>query len=512
VPEPTTEPSQYPPGPLLEATGLTKDYPGLRALDGVDFTLRAGEIHALMGENGAGKSTLIKVLTGATPSDGGRVRLAGESIQPHSPMHAQQLGISTVYQEVNLIPDLSVAENLYLGREPVRLGRIDWRQVRRGARSALERMHLSVDVSRPLRSCSIAMQQMIAIARALDLSARVLILDEPTSSLDRKEVEQLFSVLRRLRDEGLAILFVTHFLDQVYAVSDRITVLRNGRLVGAFVTKDLPRVQLVNKMIGREVATGESRGASVGADEPSGEPVLSARALGRRNAIEPFDLDIHPGEVVGLAGLLGSGRTEAARLLFGLDRPTSGRVAVRGRPLRLRSPRRAMAAGLGLLPEDRKSQGIIAELSVRENIVLAMQAGRGWLRAIPLAAQRRLAEKYIKALHIATTDADKPVRELSGGNQQKVVLARWLATEPVVLILDEPTRGVDVGAKEEIERLIGTLRDDGLAILFISSELEEVVRDSQRVIVLRDRRTVGELRGDKITEPKVMEMIAGGAS
>lgn len=512
MPDPNTNANQDSAQPLLEAAGLTKDYPGLRALDDVDFSLRTGEIHALMGENGAGKSTLIKVLTGATPSDGGRIHLAGEPVRPQSPMHAQQLGISTVYQEVNLIPDLSVAENLYLGREPTRFGRIDWRQVRRRARAALERMQLGVDVSSPLRSCSIAMQQMIAIARSLDMSARVLILDEPTSSLDRKEVDQLFTVLRRLRGEGLAVLFVTHFMDQVYAVSDRITVLRNGKLVGSYATSELPRMALVSKMIGREVATGAGRARETDGSAPVGEPVLSARGLGRRNAIEPLDIDIHRGEIVGLAGLLGSGRTEAARLLFGLDRPTSGRVTVRGKPVRLRSPRQAMAAGLGMLPENRKGQGIIAELSVRENILVAMQAGRGWLRAIPLGVQRRLADKYIKALRIATTNADKPVRELSGGNQQKVVLARWLATEPIVLILDEPTRGVDVGAKEEIEKLIAGLRDDGLGILFISSELEEVVRDSQRVIVLRDRQKVGQLSGDEMTEPRVMEMIAGGGS
>ena len=497
---------------LLEARGVEKAFPGVRALDGVDFTLRSGEIHALLGENGAGKSTLIKIITGVYRRSGGTIVLDGRAIDPTSTGGAQTLGISTVYQEVNLIPSLSVAENIYLARQPKKWpGRIDWRAMRRGAADAMTRLKLPLDVTQPLGSYPIAIQQMVAIARAEDVSAKVLILDEPTSSLDREEVARLFDVMRRLKARGMGIIFVTHFLDQVYAVSDRITVLRNGKLIGEYEAAKLPRLELISKMIGRPASEVEAHHTAEEEKAEEGKRVfVSARGLGRRGSIEPFDLDLREGDVVVLAGLLGSGRTETARLLFGIDRSDTGQLRIDGVATTLRTPRQAVARRLALCPEDRRAAGIIPDLSVRENIVLALQARRGWLRKLSRARQVEIAEQYIAALRIATPDADRQVKLLSGGNQQKVILARWLLTEPRLLILDEPMRGIDVGAKFEIAQLIDSLRAQGLSIVFISSELEEVVRGSRRVIVLRDRKKIGELSGERITEQNVMSMIASG--
>lgn len=506
------------PAPLLALRGIIKVFPGVRALDAVDFTLRAGEVHALLGENGAGKSTLIRVLTGVFPRDAGTMSLVGRPLEPRSPQHAQQLGISAVYQEVNLIPHLSVAENIYLGRQPTRWGAIRWGAIRRGAEQALARLALKIDVNQPLASYSIAVQQLVALARALDIQARVLILDEPTSSLDAGEVAQLFRVMRRLRSEGFGIIFITHFLDQVYEVADRITVLRNGRLVGEYTPAELPRLALVAKMLGREpppqapTLPSPSEAEGLAAPSPTAPPLLRAVGLGRRGAVRPASLEIAAGTSVGLAGLLGSGRTELARLLFGADRADSGRIEIDGRRVRFRSPRAAIAWGLGFCPEDRQADGLVPELSVRENIALALQARRGFWRRLMGRTQRRLAQKYIAALDIATSDAEKPVGQLSGGNQQKVILARWLAAGPRLLILDEPTRGIDVGAKAEIERLVADLRQRGLAILFISSELDEVVRSCGRVIVMRDRAKIGELSGRSLTVSAILRRIAGEAT
>lgn len=496
--------------PLLELRQVRKTFPGVIALDGVDFTARRGEVHALMGENGAGKSTLIKVLTGAYRRDQGQMLLDGVSIDPRSPMEAQQLGISTVYQEVNLIPTLSVAENIFLGRQPRRWGKIDWKQIHRRSQAALERLNVQIDVSRQLSSYSIAIQQMVAIARALDVQAKLLILDEPTSSLDAGEVRQLFAVMRKLRDEGLGIVFVSHFLDQIYAISDRITVLRNGTLVGEYPTADLPRAQLIAKMMGRELAEFEAapKGEKGEGLAPS---LLSVRGLGRAGALRPIDLDIRAGEVVGLAGLLGSGRTETARLLFGIDKAETGTFQINGQAASISSPREAIDHGFAYLPEDRKTSGIIPELSIRENIVLALQARNGLLKSLSRRRQDEIAQRYIKALGIVTPHAEQSIRNLSGGNQQKAILARWLASDPKLLILDEPTRGIDVGAKAEIQKLTLSLVREGMAILFISSELEEVVRVSDRVVVLRDRAKVAELAGDQISEQAIMHTIAEGA-
>jgi simple sugar transport system ATP-binding protein len=494
---------------LLELRGIGKSFPGVVALAGVDFTVRAGEIHALLGENGAGKSTLIKVLTGVHPADAGEIRLGGRLIRPAAPKEAETLGISTVYQEVNLVPSLSVAENITLGRQPGRFGLLNWRAIRRRAQAALARLEVVCDVDAELGSLSVAHQQMVAIARALDTSARLLVLDEPTASLDEKEVAELFAVMRKLKAEGLGIVFVTHFLDQVYAVTDRLTVLRNGQLVGEYATADLTRLQLVGKMLGREVSAADFSASAAAAPAATGQPLLAARGLGRRGAIAPVDLSLHPGEVVGLGGLLGSGRTETARLLFGIDAADSGGISFKGERARCGSPREAVRLGLAFCSEDRKAEGILPNLSVRENLIFALQGKRGALRALSRAEQAQLCAHYIKALRIKTADAETPIKNLSGGNQQKVLLARWLATQPAVIILDEPTRGIDIGAKQEIEQLIAKLRDDGLAVLFISSEIDEVVRNCSRVLVLRERRLTGEVAGAELNSERLMHLMAG---
>ena len=495
--------------PLLSARGIGKRFPGVIALNSVDFTVRPGEIHALLGENGAGKSTLIKVLTGVHPADSGEITLKGRRISPSSPAEAEACGISTVYQEVNLVPSLSVAENLTLGRQPGRFGFINWRSTRRHAQQALARLGLQLDVNAELGSLSVALQQMVAIARALDRSARLLILDEPTASLDEKEVADLFAIMRRLRSEGMGIVFVTHFLDQVYAVTDRITVLRNGTLVATSATADLPRLQLVSQMLGRDFSDSATAPASSTAASAS-KPILAATSLSRPPALHPVNLTLHRGEVLGLAGLLGSGRTELARLLFGVDRHTTGQIQISDTPVRISSPRHAIRHGLAFSSEDRKHEGILPNLSVRENLILALQAKRGAARALSRAEQEKLCDHYIRALRIKTADAEVPIRNLSGGNQQKVLLARWLATQPAVIILDEPTRGIDVGAKAEIEQLIAKLRADGLAVLFISSELEEIARTSSRVLVLRERRPAGEFTSTQISVPTLMQAMAAG--
>jgi len=499
-------------GIVLEARGLTRHFTGVLALSGVDLRLHAGEVHALMGQNGAGKSTLIKVLTGVYPPDAGTLQLDGQTISPSSPVAAQRLGISTVYQEVNLCPNLSVAENIFAGRYPRKgasgLWRIDGAAMRSRSRALLARLNLDIDVGRLLSSYSVAVQQMVAIARALSVQAKVLILDEPTSSLDEQEVERLFAVLRQLRAEGMAILFVTHFLEQMYAICDRITVLRNGERVGEYLKADLPAKALITAMVGRELSAAIGRDDR--ATDVTGPVLLEARGLGRRGQLNPVDVSLRAGEVVGVGGLLGSGRTELARLLFGLDHSDSGELHMSGERVRFDNPAQAIGRGLGMCPEERKHDGIVAELSVRENIALALQARTGIWPNLSYARQKEIAERFVKTLGIKVADIETPIALLSGGNQQKVVLARWLATEPRLLILDEPTRGIDVAAKQEIMNEILKLARGGLAVLFISSEMEEVVRVSDRIVVMRDRSKVGELPGNS-SEQAVFHMIASEA-
>lgn len=487
-------------------------FPGVKALDGVDLTLRKGEIHALMGENGAGKSTLIKCLTGINDFEAGEIRIDGIDgpVKNHSTLDAQKVGISTVYQEVNLCPNLSVAENLYIGREPKNfIGTIDRKKMYRKAEELVKRLEIDVDVYQNLENYSLAIQQMIAIARAVDMDCKVLILDEPTSSLDDVEVDKLFVMMNQLKQNGVSIVFVTHFLEQVYAVCDRITVLRNGTFVGEYPVDELPRVKLVAAMMGKDfddLASIKPEGFDTLKDAPM---QIEAQGLSHKGTIKPFDLNLRKGEVIGLTGLLGSGRSELARVIYGADKAQTGTLKVAGKEAKINQPIDAMQLGMGLLPDDRKAEGIIGDLSVRENIILALQAKRGMFHLIPRAQQEKMADHYIKMLQIKTASRETPIKQLSGGNQQKVILGRWLATDPDFLILDEPTRGIDVGTKTEIQKLIIHLAQEGKSIMFISSEIEEMLRTCNRMAVLRDGAKVGELEGE-LTQERVMSAIAGG--
>ena len=496
---------------VLTMTGISKTFPGVNALDSVDFTLRRGEIHALVGENGAGKSTLIKVLTGVEHPDAGAIELEGKIVQVRSPQQSQELGISTVYQEVNLCTNISVAENILLGHEPHRFGSIHWRRMNAQASLAVKRLGVDIDVTQALGNYSVAIQQMVAIARALEvLSAKVLILDEPTSSLDVTEANRLFDVMRKLKSEGIGIVFITHFLDQVYQVADRITVLRNGKLVGTYPTASLPRLELIAKMLGRTLTDLDEVSKAKSKEEQAKERKVwvEAKGLGRKGSLEPVDLELNVGEVVGLAGLLGSGRTELADLIFGIDTPDTGSLLIDGQKITHFSPLQSLKHGVALCPEDRKAEGIVGDLTIRENIILALQARYGWVKFLNAQKQNEIAQKYIQLLGIATPSPEQLVKNLSGGNQQKVILARWLATDPHLLILDEPTRGIDVGAKAEIQKLVLDLAEEGKSILFISSELEEVLRTSHRIVVLRDHKKAAEYPGD-VSDQTIMQTMAG---
>ena len=500
-------------GVVLQMKGIYMTFPGVRALQNVSFTLKKGEIRALMGENGAGKSTLIKCLTGVNKFEAGEIYLEGfeGAIVNKDTMDAQSKGIATVYQEVNLCPNLSVAENLYIGREPLtRLKTVDRRTMNKKAAKLMEDLQLEVDVTRNLEDYSLAMQQMVAIARAVDMDSKVLILDEPTSSLDDREVEKLFTMMRRLKDQGVGIIFVTHFLEQVYEVCDGITVLRNGQLVGEYQIEDLPRVKLVAAMMGKDfddLASIKKEGSS---SIDHNEMEIEAKGLSHAGTIKPFDLDIRKGEVIGRTGLLGSGRSELARVIYGADRAQTGTLKVDGKEVRIHNPIDAMKLGMGLLPDDRKAEGIIADLSVRENIILAMQAKDGILKKIPYSKQCEIADRFIDLLKIKTASRETLIKQLSGGNQQKVIIARWLATDPDFLILDEPTRGIDIGTKTEIQKLVVQLAEEGKSLIFISSEIEEMLRTCNRMAVLRDGQKVGEIEEKDMNQMSVMKAIAGG--
>ncbi len=495
---------------ILEMRNIHKSFPGVRALQGVDFTLREGEIHALMGENGAGKSTLIKVLTGVYGKDEGTISLAGNAVTIRSPQEAQKHGISTVYQEITLCPNLSVAENMYIGRTENLYQ--NWKKVNADTDRILKSLDIPAKATRQLENYSIAVQQMIAIARAVDMDCKVLILDEPTSSLDEQEVAKLFKLMWELKARGVGIIFVTHFLDQVYEVCDRITVMRDGKLVGEYQIKDLPRVQLVSKMLGKELddmsdiqgeyQTYEKKAWAV--------PVLEAEGLVSDAGIKPFDFHIDKGEVNGFTGLLGSGRSECVRAIFGADRVLGGTVKKNGKIIKISKPLDAMRNGIAYLPEDRKVDGIIGDLSVRDNLILAQQVLKGFFKPFTKAEANKFADEYIKLLSIKTASADTPIKSLSGGNQQKVILARWLLTHPEYLILDEPTRGIDVGTKVDIQKLVLKLASEGMSITFISSELDEMLRTCSRLVVMRDRKIVGELSGEALNQNEVMNTIAGG--
>ena len=497
---------------VLEVKGIYKSFPGVKALQNVDFNLCEGEIHALMGENGAGKSTLIKVLTGVYTKDEGHIYLKGMEKEAviRSPQDAQNLGISTVYQEITLCPNLSVAENMFIGRTKG-VGQ-NWKKMNKAADDILQSLDIPAKATQQLASCSIAIQQMVAIARAVDMECKVLILDEPTSSLDDQEVQKLFKLMRDLKKKGVGIIFVTHFLDQVYEVCDKITVLRDGQLVGEYEIKDLPRVQLVSKMLGKELddmsdIKGEQKAFE---KSKSDEHVFEAEGLYSDAGIKPFDFHIEKGEVNGFTGLLGSGRSECVRAIFGADRVLGGTVKINGKPVKITKPLDAMKQGIAYLPEDRKKDGIIGDLSVRDNIIFASQVLKGFFKPYSKAEANKLADEYIKLLAIKTASADTPIKSLSGGNQQKVILARWLLTHPQYLILDEPTRGIDVGTKIDIQKLVLKLASEGMSVTFISSETDEMLRTCSRLVVMRDRKVVGELTGNELTQMGIMSTIAGG--
>ncbi|WP_245679302.1 sugar ABC transporter ATP-binding protein [Actinomadura hibisca] len=498
--------------PLIEATGIVKRFPGVLALDDVSFDLRPGEAHALVGENGAGKSTLLKVLTGVYRPDAGSLRVCGEPAAFSGPMDAQNAGVQAIHQEIGLVPLMSVARNLLLGREPrTRLGLLDMRALHRRAAELLEPYGVRVDVRRPLRSFGVGTQQMVALARAVSVDARVVVMDEPTSSLEPREVETLFGVIDRLRAQGIAVVYVSHRMDELFRVCDRVTVLRDGRLVHTGALADLDRLRLVSLMLGRDAAEVRAHGLtkfSGDHERADDAPVLEARGLTRRHQLHGVSVTVRPGEVVGLGGLLGSGRSETAKAIAGALPTDGGTVVIAGTELRRPTTARSTRAGVALLPEDRKAEGIVPTLSIRDNIALAALPALSRAGLVSEARIDRIVETFMTRLRIKASSVQQRVGELSGGNQQKVLLARWLATGPKVLLLDEPTRGIDVGAKAEVQTLIDELAQEGLGVLLISSDLEELVEGSDRVVVLRDGAVAGELTGDQVTEQGVMAAIA----
>jgi galactofuranose transport system ATP-binding protein len=501
--------------PLLEMRGIFKSFPGVRALSDARLTVKNTEIHALIGQNGAGKSTMIKILTGAYRRNGGQVVFDGQARDFSSPQAAQGAGIATIYQEVNLVPLRSVAENIMLGREPKRFGLIDWRALNREASALLERFNIRIDVKRPLHSQNIAVQQMTAIARAVSTKAKLVVMDEPTSSLDEREVETLFGVIRQLKQEGVSVIFVSHKLDELYAVCDRVTIMRDGQTVFESAMQDINKLGLVTRMLGKELqdmgGVGQTAFHARGVKKESQAPLLEANNLRRGTRLRDSSLSVNSGEIVGLAGLLGAGRTETARAVFGVDSVEGGELKLEGRRVNWRSPIDAIRAGFGFCSEDRKIEGIIPALSVRENLTLALLPRLAKMGLVDKRKQDQVVNKFIEQLGIKTAGADQPIRELSGGNQQKVLLARWLCMNPKLLILDEPTRGIDVGAKGEIQKLIEALAENGLGVLMISSELEELSEGCDRIIVLRDGESVKTLTGDERTQQAIMAAMANGA-
>ena len=497
---------------ILTMRGISKEFPGVNALSNVDFTLRKGEIHALMGENGAGKSTLVKVLTGVHIKDSGEIRIEGydEPVSIRSPQDAQNLGISTVYQEITLCPNLTVAENMFIGRGNYRF--INWRAQEKRADEILTKLNIPAKASQQLGTCSLAVQQMVAIARAVDMECKVLILDEPTSSLDEREVALLFKLMRDLKSRGVGIIFITHFLDQVYEVCDKITVLRNGELVGEYEIKDMPEVELISAMLGKDLEDISKLKDEKKVYEGKDEVVYEAHNLSSTEGVKPFDFKIKKGEVNGFTGLLGSGRSESVRAIFAADRVTSGSVKMNDKEVKIQKPKDAMKNGIGYLPEDRKGDGIIQDLSVRENIILALQVLNGFFKPFSRAESEKFADEFIELLNIKTASKETPIKSLSGGNQQKVILARWLLTNPQYLILDEPTRGIDVGTKVEIQKQVLKLAEKGVSVTFISSEIQEMLNVCSRLIVMRDRRIVGELKDEELSQDNIMSTIAGGSN
>lgn len=497
--------------PIVVMKGITIEFPGVKALDGVNLRLFPGEVHALMGENGAGKSTMIKALTGVYKINAGSIEVDGKPQTFTGTGDAQNAGIATVYQEVNLCTNLTIGENVMLGHEVRGPLGINWKKTYEKSKKFLAQMGLEhLDPKAPLSSISIAMQQLVAIARAMVIDAKVLILDEPTSSLDANEVQDLFKIMRKIRDSGVAILFVSHFLDQIYEITDRLTILRNGKFIKEVMTKDTPRDELIGMMIGKSAAELSQIGAKKAHKDISGErPIVSVKQLGLKGTINPTDLDVYPGQVVGFAGLLGSGRTELGRLLYGADKPDSGAYELKGKKVSISDPYTALCNKIAYSTENRRDEGIIGDLTVRENMLIALQATRGMFKPIPKKEADEIVDKYMKELNVRPNDPNKLIKNLSGGNQQKVLIARWLATHPDLLILDEPTRGIDIGAKAEIQQVVLDLAEQGMGVVFISSEMEEVVRLSDDIEVLKDRHKIAELvNDDTVSQETIVQTIA----
>ena len=497
--------------PIVVMKGITIEFPGVKALDGVNLRLFPGEVHALMGENGAGKSTMIKALTGVYKINAGSIEVDGKPQTFTGTGDAQNAGIATVYQEVNLCTNLTIGENVMLGHEVRGPLGINWKKTYEKSKKFLAQMGLEhLDPKAPLSSISIAMQQLVAIARAMVIDAKVLILDEPTSSLDANEVQDLFKIMRKIRDSGVAILFVSHFLDQIYEITDRLTILRNGKFIKEVMTKDTPRDELIGMMIGKSAAELSQIGAKKAHKDISGErPIVSVKQLGLKGTINPTDLDVYPGQVVGFAGLLGSGRTELGRLRYGADKPDSGTYELKGKKVSISDPYTALCNKIAYSTENRRDEGIIGDLTVRENMLIALQATRGMFKPIPKKEADEIVDKYMKELNVRPNDPNKLIKNLSGGNQQKVLIARWLATHPDLLILDEPTRGIDIGAKAEIQQVVLDLAEQGMGVVFISSEMEEVVRLSDDIEVLKDRHKIAELvNDDTVSQETIVQTIA----
>lgn len=507
--------SEQPASPLmLQMRGLHKHFAGVAALDDASLEIAPGEVHALVGQNGAGKSTLIKVLTGYHPRDAGEIVFKGVPFSAGSPHDAQKQGISTIYQEINLVPLRSVTENICLGRRFTRYGLLDWRAMHAEAERLLQSFSIKIDVRRPLGDFNTATQQMVAIARAIGFSSQLVIMDEPTSSLDQREVGVLFDVIRQLKAGGVSVIFVSHKLDELYEVCDRVTIMRDGHTIRTAPMTEVSKLDLVSLMLGRDVAKLEGHATAFGERDraASGMTLFDAKGLAAPTGAKNVSFDVHRGEVVGFAGLLGAGRTETARLVFGADPVKAGAMQLNGASYHPQRPADAIAAGLGFLSEDRKAEGIIPEMSVAENLTLPLLTQISRNGVLDETKQRALVERFISELGIKCSGPNQKVKDLSGGNQQKVLLARWLAMNPKLVILDEPTRGIDVGAKAEIQRLIRRLANEGLGVLMISSELEEVIEGADRIFVLRDGISVAELTGDDATEEQVLAAMAHGAT
>jgi len=492
---------------ILELRNVSKRFPGVQALSGVTFGVRPGEIHALVGENGAGKTTLIKIASGVYSPDEGEILLNGQPIRLASPRDAQGLGIATVHQEASLYPDLSVLENIFMGRQPTRgrLGLIDWKRMRREAERIFRSMGVELDLDAPVGQLSVADQQLVQIGKALSQEARVLIMDEPTSSLSSREVDVLFNLVRHLREQGVAIVYITHRIDEVFVLAERVTVLRDGRLIGTHRVSDVTSQQLINMMVGRVLHQLFPK-----EKVEIGPPLLRVRGLSKEGRFRDISFELHRGEILGFAGLIGAGRTEIALALFGIDPADEGEIEIEGQRVVIKNPWDALSLGLAYLPEDRQHQGIVSPMLVRENISLAVLESLCHFGFISFRTERQLAEEYVDKLAIRTPSVEQIVANLSGGNQQKVVVARWLCRQPRILIMDEPTRGIDVGAKAEIHRLMSDLAKQGIGIIMISSELPEILGMSDRILVMQEGRITGELSREEASQERIMSLAATG--